>query len=239
MADESAPNGFGRSGAIGVGIAVAILVVTRAVFAFQNAEDEHAKSEWIPHGELAAALLDYLEIAPDHMAPRLSMHPGLLSFDDNVSPAHPGEKFDTVLKCVYPDGNIGDSRVLYLGYMLEDDDDLNTLAGYYANRMSNGQPLEDVIPLAKPRPDGRTAILRIQLLKDQPPGGAWSNWYRDPSVIPVFIERSYLEGSGGHVVFLDGHTTYYPFARSTVWPCDRHNTGPLRQMDDPSPDTKQ
>jgi prepilin-type processing-associated H-X9-DG protein len=222
----------------GLGIALAIVAVPALILYVQNVEAKFMRGYGNRLEEAGAALTKYLDASPNHMGPRLSRAPGMLSFDDNKASANTNQALFDLTNNIYPNSYPDDSNLLYFGYMVEDEDDLNALAAYYTDKMARGEPLEDVIPLPKPRRDGRNVLLRLQLLKDQPPGSAWSNWYRYPAVLPVFIERTCVDGRGGHVLFLDGHVAYYPYSRSNVWPCDRHTLGPLTKMDSALPETR-
>ena len=223
----------------GLGIALAIVAVSALILYVQSVEAKIVRGYGNRLEEVGAALTKYLDASPNHMGPTLSRAPGMLSFDDNTTSINTNQVLFDLINNIYPNPKQDDSDILYLGYMVEDEDDMNALAAHYTDKMAKGEPLEDVIPLPKARRDGRNALLRVQLLKDQPPGGAWNNWYRDPSVVPVFIERTCVDGRGGHVLFLDGHVAYYPYARSNVWPCGKRALGAVRKMDGPDYDTKQ
>jgi len=136
----------------------------------------------------------------------------------------------------FADGSNDDARALYLGYMLEDEEDFKAFASYYSSRTAQGLPLEDAIPLPAARADGRSAILRVRSLTERPEGSAWQNWYKDPSLIPLLIERSDRhDARGRHIVFMDGHVGFVPHARSTIFPMARSMTGGLNDLDSLQP----
>lgn len=213
-------------------VVVSVMVVGLALF-LQRAEANAAANCEAASGTLGKSLVVYLAQSPNKVAPPLSHIPAELPFDAKTSSNDATMEFVRALGQHEP---LDKSTLLYLGYMIEDEDDARALAAHYTDKMSARAPLADVIPLGKTRPDGRNALLRIQSLKDRPAGGAWSNWYRDPSRIPVFIERPEAhDGKGLHVVFLDGHVTYFPYTRGNVWPLERGVISALRQMDEFDP----
>ena len=113
--------------------------------------------------------------------------------------------------------------------MLEDDADLDRFLDYYKAKTAAGEPLEDEIPLGAKRADGRDKILRTRLPGDGGGSGIPAGWYQKPAQIPVFIERMGNRATPGvHVVFLDGHVTFYPHSRGNIWPLTRNTTTKLR-----------
>ncbi|NUM56176.1 MAG: hypothetical protein HUU46_21255 [Candidatus Hydrogenedentes bacterium] len=223
---------------LSMGIGAATVVVVAIVLSVQRADAVHVRGTCHCREFVAPAVARFLDYAAATSPLRLSSESGMLTVDYKIESQNKMTAANDLVNAIYPDGKVDDSRFLYLGYMLEDEADGRTLASYYSAKMAKGEPLEDVIPLAKSRSDGRNALLRVQSLKDLPPGGAWNNWYRDPSRIPVFIERPEVHsGKGQHVIFLDGRAMYYPYARGNVWPLERGMMRSLSQMDESGPDT--
>ena len=209
-------------------VCVALLVaVPMLVLKLQQAEGatrqdlgQSASSPRVMHGVLK--LLQDPSARIPYTAP---IQPKLLCIDDIMS--------SDVLKGIFPHGHER-SEFLYLGYLTEDEGDLAALASYCVDNFVNGGQFADVVPLSGVKPDGRNALLNAKLLKDRPEGSAWSNWYRDASKVPVFVERSCLEGEGGYVIFFDGSSKYFPYARGSVWPLTRHGIGSIRTIADPA-----
>lgn len=213
-------------------LSVAVVAVPALVLACQSGDTKELAECRARLETAGAALKKYMDASPDHLAPRLSPIKGKLTIDDELTSDLSLETSKSLIKNLYPQGIVDDSILLYLGYMVENTQDLEALSDSYIQSMGKGEPLGDILPLPKPQPDGRNALLRIRRLTDRPSGSAWSGWYRDPSIIPVFLEREGAHGGqGAHVVFLDGHVTFYPSARSNVWPFDRREIGPLKDMD--------
>lgn len=217
---------------LGLVLSFAIVAVSALVLAFQS-NDAKKLAECRARLETAGAVFEkYMDGSPDHLGPKLSSVKGKLTIDDILPSGISSETSNGLIKSIYTQEIVDDSTVLYLGYMLENAQDLEALSAYYIEKMGKGESLDDTVPLPKPQPDGRNVVLRIRRLTDRPSGSAWSGWYRDPSIIPVFVEREEAHGGqGAHVVFLDGHVAFYPSARSNVWPFDRREIGPLRDMD--------
>jgi len=161
--------------------------------------------------------------------------PSIVSIDDIIKSSIAKKRPDSIVDRAI---KFNSNQFLFLGYLSENEDDLNHLAQYYVEKVASGQSMDDVIPLSTTRKDGRNALLRAPLPKDRPAGSAWSNWYQDASRVPVFVELSCLEGTGGYVIFLDGSFKYFPFARGSVWPLTRHGIGSIRTIANPVVDTK-
>lgn len=169
-----------------------------------------------------------LKLLQDPLAPipyTVSIEPKFLYIDDIIS--------SDDLKGIFPHGHQR-SEFFFLGYLAEDEGDLAAIASYCVDHVVNGGQFADVVSLSGVKPDGRNALLNAKLIKDRPAGSAWSNWYQDQSRVPVFVERSCLEGKGGYVIFLDGSFKYFPYARGSVWPLTRHGLGSIRTIADPA-----
>lgn len=205
---------------VGVTLATAVVAVLGWIVTLQAQDAKPVEVCRARMEQIAAAFMQYLDASPNGLAPPLSPRRGVLMFDDvGFVPGmlDPAMFSSPLVDHTYPAGVVDDSQFVYLGYMIEDESDLEAFALYYAERTLRGRPLEDVIPLPNPREDGRDVILRIRKREAVPDGGAWKNWYTDAARIPVLIERmTNHDPHGSHVIFLDGHVDYRPFPG--LWP---------------------
>ncbi|MCC6156240.1 MAG: hypothetical protein IT367_20915 [Candidatus Hydrogenedentes bacterium] len=213
-------------------VCVALLVtVPMLVLRLQQAEAA-ARQELGQSASSPSVMRGVLKLLQDPSAPiphTAQIQPKLLYIDDIIS--------SDVLKGMFPHGHER-SEYVYLGYLTEDEGDLAALASYCLDNVVSGGQFADVVPLSGVKPDGRNALLNAKLLKDRPEGSAWSNWYRDSSRVPVFVERSCLDGRGGYVIFLDGSFKYFPYAKGSVWPLTRDGLRSIRAIADPVVDTR-
>ena len=224
-------------------LAVLVLAAPAYVVHRQGREAASIRARGEDLRTVSAAFRQYLTTTPDHRAPAMATPAKTLA----IAP-------DAVERVIGPDaraaydrlqGAGADGALFYLGYMLEDDVDVNVFVGYVESH-PDGQPFDEVLQLPQPRIDprtgepSRTGVLRTRLLENQPEDGAWKEWYTDASQIPVFIAPTPREGPQGfHVAFLDGSVAFYPFARGNNWPMTRNMIGKLKTLRTPPPSATQ
>lgn len=128
---------------------------------------------------------------------------------------------------------LNDWSYVYLGYFIENDEQLLAFAEVYVQTMSQGGNFEaDLKVAANKGSDGGNLLRRMQSLKSLQERS-------DPlaeraSDIPVVIEwPENHRAPGGHVVYLDGHREYVPYPGK--FPMTETAISTLRALDNYAP----
>ena len=183
--------------------------------------------------------------------PRLSSEPGRLMFSNDAPLVYPEYITDLrIMLCpADPDSPplpddpgeltdpglvLDDHSYFYLGYALSSDADMQTFADAYRRRIAQGLPFDEDLEVEPGA--GAGGGNKLYRLRE-----GVERWFmsdtNDPmassdaqSEIPVVIERlENHDGTGGSVLYLDGHVTWLPYPGK--WPMTETTIGLLHELD--------